>query len=401
MTTIPGPRVDVLVVGRGIAGLGAALAARREGARVAVVGGPSGSTALAGGAWDIATEVFPSLDEIFAPTRSLAVSVLAIARDREHHPYARFGPEVLDLLTDAHALVLGALELYRPIDLLGHGVLLATELGIFRRAATAQHQVLAIPEPLPARIAVHAPGGSGVDPSFVARSLSDLLARAERPCRVVAVPPGSALAQSADLVLTLGPTTASAGHQGEVLATLASEQSLRLSRAIDRAFQRSGCEQIEGPARELRVQREGTRVVCESGREIAPGATVLATGKFLGGGVTMVAGELIEPLAGLPIFGEGRPLLRPTSEAGRDPALVFGRSPFVGGPGYRYGVGYDEQFRGLDRNGRRVARDLFVAGALLEGFDPSRDGTGLGCATTTGVVAGRNAARSLASRSAG
>ena len=60
--------------------------------------------------------------------------------------------------------------------------------------------------------------------------------------------------------------------------------------------------------------------------------------------------------------------------------------------GFRAGVAFDERFRALDRAGRACAADLLVCGGLLADHDPARDGTGLGCAATTGWLAGRHAA---------
>ena len=117
------------------------------------------------------------------------------------------------------------------------------------------------------------------------------------------------------------------------------------------------------------------------------------TAKHTSGGLVVRGGELLEPLAGLPVHVDGRVLALASSSAGRDTAALFGTSPFRASPASRAGVATDDAHRALDRDGTPRAPDLYACGALLAGHDPAHDGTGLGCATTTGWLAGRSAAR--------
>ena len=166
---------DVLVIGAGVAGLAAALAARDGGASVLVLDAHAGASALAGGAWDVATDVNASPEDVFRPARSLEQALIAKSREDAAHPYAKLGMNVVDAVRAAHERVLPALAIYRPIDLRSTGVLLATDLGLPRRAATAQHAVLALDSARGGAIAVAVLRGYRyTDSAFLAASLADV-----------------------------------------------------------------------------------------------------------------------------------------------------------------------------------------------------------------------------------
>jgi anaerobic glycerol-3-phosphate dehydrogenase len=178
---------------------------------------------------------------------------------------------------------------------------------------------------------------------------------------------------------------------GETIASLAGPQGLRLDRRIRGALEEAGCTVRSARVARVGVEGDTMQLALEGGEELDADAVVLATGKLVGGGVELRGGRMRETLAGLPVYADGRSAPMPSSPEGPDPVLLFGDDPFHRGPGFRYGAGYDAHLRALGPEGRVVSANLFVAGALLDGFDPS-DGTGLGCCATTGWIAGRGAA---------
>jgi glycerol-3-phosphate dehydrogenase subunit B len=430
---------DVLVIGAGVAGLAAALAARDAGARVTVLDAHAGASVLAGGAWDVASAVGGSPEDVFRPARSLEQALIAKAREDVHHPYAKLGMDVVQAVREAHERVLPALAIYRPLDLRGTGVLVATDLGLPRRAATAQHAVLTLDAARGGAIAVAVLRGYRyTDAAFVAASLTEVADLADDDRRFGALELEffrrqqdallhpheiAAIADTDDgrarLSQTLQRAIAGAKHDavllppvlglrndevaselraaigvaiGELVAPLAGPQGLRLGRRLDAALRESGCERRSAHVRAVVPRAEGTLVVLDDGEELRGKSIVLATGKHTSGGLVMRGGELRESLADLPIWVDGRLLALASSSGGRDSSVLFGDNPFVGGPASRAGVAFDERFRAMGRDGRARASDLLVCGALLAGYDPARDGTGLGCAATTGWLAGRHAA---------
>lgn len=430
--------VDVVVVGAGVAGCAAALAACHAGARVLVLEAGAGATALTGGAWDVAPmPVAPSA----CPT-SLADAIRAVAPSRPGHPYARLADPVAAVEV-AHRAVLPQLGGYRPLDLSGQGVLLATDLGLWRRAATAQSEVLDLSRLGSAPFAVAELGGYPAwDAAFLAASLADgALARGvagsvgvveapvltpsvdavhhphelaaygdrddfrARLAQALKTGAGEAKAVLVPPVLGLASEGASdalgraVGRPvGEAVSALAGPQGLRLTRRIHAALDSAGAEVRAAPVARLRPDGATLRLELSDGGTLAAPAVVLATGKHVGGGILVDGGVAREPLAGLPVQPPQQVGRLPSSAAGPDPTEQFGTDWWTGGAGFSLGVSYDEAMRGLDATGRPFHPGLFVAGALLAGFDPSRDGTGLGCCCTTGHLAGVHAAARASSR---
>ncbi|MFW6049790.1 MAG: FAD-binding protein [Myxococcota bacterium] len=426
---------DVVVVGAGAAGLAAALAARRAGAAVLVLESAAGGTALAPGAWDVAPVLHP--DELFRPRHPLAERIRAVARARSAHPYAVLDDPVARV-AEAHEAVLPVLGGYRPLDLDGPGVLAVSELGLPRRVATCQQEVLAADPASDVPLGVVDPGGyPGWDAAFVAASITEAAGAAGSPLRATAVrapvldPAADAVrhphelaamadgdrgrqrlvdalrsaAGTADVGSLLLPpllgVATDAGEAvrralgrgvGEALGALATPQALRLDRRLRAALERAGADVRYAPVGRVRGDGPAVRVELAEGSTVSAAAVVLATGKHLGGGLAVSGGDVREPLADLPLRRDGDLGPLPSSLDGPDPVEQFGTDWWAGGVGFSLGVGYDAELRALGRRGERAVEGLFVAGALLDGFDPARDGTGLGCCVTTGFVAGGGAA---------
>jgi glycerol-3-phosphate dehydrogenase subunit B len=127
-------------------------------------------------------------------------------------------------------------------------------------------------------------------------------------------------------------------------------------------------------------------------------AWVLASGRFIGGGLARAGGALREPLLGLPVTAScdgasGFEL------AGRPPALLTSRERRAEQPLLAAGVAVDGEAQPLGADGRPFHPGLFAAGAIIGGHEHAADGTGLGVAILSGWLAGRGAA--TAARRAG
>jgi glycerol-3-phosphate dehydrogenase subunit B len=426
---------EVVVVGAGIAGLAAALAAKAEGARVTVLDGHPGASTLAGGVWDLAASRTPA-DDAFFDVRSSAHALVDVVRARPTHPLAPLGEALRTVAFEAHRAVLDALAIYAPLELDRPRALVVTDAGLVRRTATAQRGVLDLSELPTGRVAVATfPAARAHDGAFVAASLSELVVRAGDARRFCAVEvemlrrgrdvwlhPHEAGAlfdddrardrlvralaralggMSFDAVLIpplLGEHDDTAWARvraalalpiGEWASSLAGPQSARLVRALTRAFARSGAHYERSRVRAARASERELAVETERTTHKA-GALVLATGRHLAGGLSFAEGVPREPLFDLPAFVDGAPVA-----ASPDPRALFGDDPFDDAPGFRAGVGVDAEMRVLERVG--VARPgLFAAGSVLAGVPVVGEGGGLGVAAITGWIAGRNAARHAA-----
>jgi glycerol-3-phosphate dehydrogenase subunit B len=370
----------VLVVGGGIAGYCAALAARRAGAEVTVVARAPGATALYAGAM----EVVDDLDSIL--------------KSEPHHPFSRLAMDSVrlahELDTAVHLLLL-ALEkaglkfeggwrtrgLYADIHgiarpgnlvpttvaggelraLVGRYVTVigVKEVGDYDATSTAQalkelHGVEAVSEEVT------------IPDLPQAASLTDLYGRrAPQPrgrSTSIAYPPGFA---------NLPP------DGFELLASPPSPHGWRLQQAIGLEFLRAEISSFDSTGGVITAARAADRT-------FRADAFVLATGHHIGGG--LAGGRWpSEHLLKLGVF-HGKQSV--TSMGSRlqhlqyiDPAEEL-----------RSGVSTDQELRPLDGEGRVAYGNLYAAGAVLGGYDYGGP-CGFGVPILTGWLAGRFAAQ--------
>jgi glycerol-3-phosphate dehydrogenase subunit B len=370
----------VLVIGGGIAGYCAALAARRAGAEVTTLARAPGATALYAGAMELVAD----LDSIL--------------KSEPHHPFSRLGMDSVrlahELDTVVHLLML-ALEksglkfeggwrtrgLYADIHgiarpgnlvpatvaggelgaLVGRRVTVIgiKEVGDYDASSTALalkelHGVEAVPEEL------------SIPDLPQAASLTDLYGRrAPQPrsrSTSIAYPPG---------FTNLPP------DGFELLASPPSPHGWRLQQAIALEAVKAEVTSFDSSGGAITAARAGDRT-------FRADAFVLATGHHIGGGLT--GGRLpAEPLLKLGVFHAGQAV---TSMGTRlqhlqylDPAEEL-----------RSGVSTDQRLHPLDGNGRVAYDNLYAAGAVLGGYDYGGS-CGFGVPILTGWLAGRSAAK--------
>jgi glycerol-3-phosphate dehydrogenase subunit B len=370
----------VLVVGGGIAGFCAALAARRAGAEVSVVARAPGATALYAGAMEVVDDLE------------------AILKSEPHHPFARLGMDSVrlahELDTAIHLLMLalekGGLKfeggwrtrgLYADIHgiarpgnivpatvargelgaLVGRRVTVigVKEIGDYDATSTAQalkelHGVEAVPEEV------------SIPDLPQAASLTDLYGRrapqSHGRSTSIAYPPG---------FTSLPP------DGFELLASPPSPHGWRLQQTIGLESVKAAIQSFDSSAGTITAARAADRTFHAD-------SFVLATGHHIGGGLT--GGRLpAEPLLKLGVFHADKAV---TSMGTRlqhlqylDPAEEL-----------RSGVSTDQQLRPLDGEGRLAYTNLYTAGAVLGGYDYSGP-CGFGVPILTGWLAGSFAAQ--------
>ena len=444
-------RPDVLVVGSGIAGALAAVAAARKGARVVVVAKPGGATSVSSGAIDVADsarEAVPGPNaDPFAAGVSWMQSVDDVVAHTPRHPYARVGAAGRARLGDALALLR---DVARDVDLVGRddGLchVVATQLGSVKRAALIQSSQALDVGALPpqARLAIveledlagfaakptaalltwlAQTAGRPLDavPVVVPRlftdgdvftSCSDMAERLDDDSGLrarffaairaavgdathVLVPPmlgvRAARAAFTELSAVLARPTA------ELLAVPTSAPGARLIGALEAGLAREGIPIVHGRVREGTLDNgRATSVLVdvhgEAARLVRPAAVVLASGRFFGGGLVrdQVAREVV---FGLPVVVDGAPV------GDQFIGTFVGDLPEAAHRIFRAGLAVDASLRPRVGNGA-PAPNLFAAGSLIEGYDPARDGTAAGVAALTGLLAGEGAASAVRSDAA-
>ena len=370
----------VLIIGGGIAGFSAALAARRAGAEVTVVARAPGATALYAGGMEIVDD----LD--------------AVLRDETDHPFTRLGMDAVGLATELDtavsslqlALRKAGLEieggwrarglysdihgLARPANLVPSTVapgelrsLAGKRVAVVGVAGVGEYDAASVALMLKERHGVDAIAEEVAIPDLpVAASLTDLYGRRAPAARTrgaaAAYPPGFTQLPEGGF---------------ELLAAAPSPHGWRLQQAI-------GMGTV--PAEVVGFETSGGRVVAARtpDRVFRADAFVLCTGRHIGGGLR--AGRTTtEPLLGLGVFHRGRPVASLGTRLAHleylDPAEEM-----------RAGLLTDRRLSPVLEDGSAPFANLFAAGAVLGGYDYAGP-CGFGVPVLTGWLAGRNAAR--------
>jgi glycerol-3-phosphate dehydrogenase subunit B len=263
----------------------------------------------------------------------------------------------------------------------------------FRVAPIAWPPGLATLAASPARLAAR------LDDPAAAAALAEALGAAARATGldregVLLLPPVVGITTTGSLLARLRDAVGL--RVAELLGTTpVAPSGLRLDRALQAALVRVGV--VVAPGRVARVEVSARRaraahVETASGafERVDVAALVLATGRFVGGGVAEREGRLVEPLFGLPLFDERdarvdgvspRRLVRVVRD---DPQSLLSS-----------GVRVDDHLRPVGRDGAAAMDNVFAAGDVIGGFDPARDRTGLGVALLTGLRAGAEAAQAV------
>jgi glycerol-3-phosphate dehydrogenase subunit B len=416
---------DVVVIGGGMAGVMAALSARRSGAAVTLVRRSLGATAMSSGAVDVAADPTAPPGDLESQRHDFLASAAHVGRVRPAHPYGVLRAE-LPRLTESLEFAREVLEGALVQPALGNA-LLPTPLGTVKPAALAlKEQAGADLAALPRKVAVVQ---LSVNPTFdarlVAAGIMQWAKAIGRDVEAVTVPstffreiedalrpvyelaqrldaPGAAEAFAEDLARHLPPHVERVllppflgrGRGGTVLEAISrklgvpctetlsvspSVPGLRLQEALDDALAR----------RQVRIVEEevsASGAVLSAGREHLPqGAVVLATGKFIGGGISRDQ-HFREGVFGLPVYSGNR---RVNDQYIGDLLVETLQAEQIA---FRAGIRTDARLRPLNVEGQVVRDNLFAAGAVLSGYDPATDKTGLGVAIFTGFLAGEWAA---------
>lgn len=354
----------VLVIGSGMAGTAAALAARRAGAVVTVVAAGPGATAFSSGvAWGRGAAA--AMDGFEAASGGSLSNVLG-----ELATVAQAAPQ------QAHGVIrpgrgVGVVGIRGAPQLIDAGWVAN---GLRQASVTAESVDLdlyltsgeAIRTPFEWAVALDRPEEQ--------ERWAQALARLPERCDLLLLPPFMGWEVRTFEALR----AASKRELGELVATNPSVPGLRLHRALASRRAAAGCEERRADVTAL----DAGRARLASGKDLAFDGAVLATGRFVGGGVRHAGGVFTEPLLGLKLALGTEPSPAP----GTDLQLLSGARPGVAAPLFDAGVLVDGSQHPLTTQGAPVAW-LYAAGSIIAGRDQ-----GLGFAWESGLTAGRLAA---------
>jgi glycerol-3-phosphate dehydrogenase subunit B len=127
---------------------------------------------------------------------------------------------------------------------------------------------------------------------------------------------------------------------------------------------------------------------CGTEERLEAEVVLLACGRFLGGGLREHEGGVHETLLDLPLYDESGVRID-----GSVPSRLVRPSPEAPQRLFSSGVRTDSRLRPLGADGEPFFENLFAAGDLIGGFDPSTERTGLGVALLTGLRAASEISR--------
>lgn len=336
---------DVAILGSGITGTTAAIAASRSGSRVGVITGPPGATAMFSGAWN-----GPCPDALHRALVETGYHLRDVARALPH-PNGRLLPCTAAAASHAAA---------KPEDALIIGIagLPGFDAPILARQWSARAGVTLVLERTPA--AGWSPAALATHIENDPRALIDALRAAASEHRAPSIVTPAVLGVTDDGKLHAQVQDALGITVSEALGIPPSLPGWRLHRALRRVLASANVTVIE--SRVLGSTRTGDRVTeitLANGDAVRARAFVLATGKYAAGGIE-ANGAFREPALDCPVwidhlgdaFDEPEPLILTDADRTGDQPLLLA------------GVHADAEHRPIDRNGDAVYANVFVAGTV-------------------------------------
>lgn len=410
---------DLAIIGAGMSGLSAALFAASRGVQTLVLGGP-GELVYASGLLDLLA-VHPLGSQRRAWTDPWA-ALDALREDEPDHPLARIPEQGVRAAMDEllQALEQGALpyrrdpgancEVITPAGTIKatHAVPSTMWAGVAAlrekppcllvdfhglRELSARHIAGALAPGWPGLRATRldwpqADGGANLSPEFLARCL-DRPERREALARAVAPHLGDALAVGLPAVLGyLQSEEAVADLQDrlgvpvfELPTPPVSVPGLRLQEVLVQAVRGRGARLLRARVESVRLDTGGEIELRAASRSseyrVRARGVLLATGRFLGQGLTADRERVRETLLDLPVH-------QPPGRAGwHRRALLDPR----GHPVNRAGLEVDAMFRPLDADREPAHPRLHAAGSVLAHQDWARSKSGSGLAVATAHAA--------------
>ena len=371
------PQFDVVIIGAGISGCAAALSAARAGARVGIVNGRPGASGLFSGAWrgpcpDELRSAFDDIDyrlrKCGEPLPHPTGSVINAEYAHDAHYPAR--------LNEA-AVVCGIVGL--PSF---NATMLATIWSEAASVALSSAQIAMTDTPPAGWAPASLAAAITRDPETLGVSLGNL-ARKHDVKRVI-LPPVVGTAGDGSVMQRV--RAAADCEVGEALGAAPSLPGWRLHNALRGVLDRAGIPILEGNVSEPKANGRTIASVMLNNEPLAASSFVLATGKYLAGGIS-ADGEFRETVLDCPVWVDH---VGETFETA-DSLMLTDAERTEEQPLLHAGVHADEAHRPVNRIGDVVYENVFVAGTVRYGWDALSHGAG-DCATD-GWAAGQQAVR--------
>ncbi len=416
-------KTPLLIIGSGIAGAMAAIEAADHGVPVVVIRRGFAATAMSGSVIELNTVArwgrqvlgrddspawaLPLVDRFMAimaesgvayagdPERWLTLAnALGTIRKAQYAPLSMAGGD-LALLDGAHLLVIG-ISGYPDFraDFISQSLQHLAGAGLAQARFTTVAREVALPEIRHEANISSFDIAQVLDASVACTSFAERVASAviKTGATHIAFPPLLGWQNPAGVLAIVEAVTGRPCF--ELVPAPPSVPGMRLQMALDRAMAERGVIPTHGMVTDFTAS--GGRILSVRSRdkdqltEWEPDEVILASGKFIAGGVER-AERLRETIFDLPLFIDGS-WVADEGMAGFVNESFFARQRI-----FAAGVMVDRALRPVTSGGVPVYENLRAAGAIMEGFEMSYRGGGLGLALVSGglcgaAVAGREVA---------
>lgn len=376
---------DVVIIGGGLSSSMAALRAASLGKKVALIQKAWGSTALGSGAFEIASEE-GSYDIISAIDR--------IKKENPFHPYHYLNTENISQAVEL-------LKKWLPIRMQGsytENHLFLNDQGKNKKAAFALETQFVDFKVVSRKKILEIQSLNFLNINMLPQTLAKKLDNPEEVRKLgqeikskfqtsryelILMPPILGLDFFTDMKREFE------SHVGiptyELLGSINSVPGIRFQKALESAVRKAGVTYISGKAVSFMQEKKkvsSINVTSNEKNEVIEGNSfILATGKFISGGLFRDASFFKETLFHLPLFYQNqkintesvKKLLR---ENYKDSQPVF-----------QSGVKVNKDLVPLDEYNEPLFENLRACGTLLQGFDPYQDGTRFGVQILSGYKA--------------
>lgn len=194
---------------------------------------------------------------------------------------------------------------------------------------------------------------------------------------------GRDLATAQGLLGALSAALLASGISGRVAELPGMDRSLhgwRLHVGLQEKLAQVGnIERIGKNVEALREVSGHVEVVLRGGDVLQAERVLLATGRFVGGGLPR-SGPWREPLTGAPLYLDGQPI----GDAGGSTSRLLSANFLDDHPLMRVGVGVSPEGRILDAHGQALSPFIYAVGSMLEGTSHG-DGCAMGVAVCTAL----------------
>jgi glycerol-3-phosphate dehydrogenase subunit B len=423
VTNRVGQKLDLIVIGSGLAGCAAACFAVTRGLRIAQISTNIGELAFASGLLDL-LGIYPAREQNLwdQPWEGIAALI-----DRSpQHPYAKLGIDRIQEAMQGFLAFLDSAGLSYG-GLPDRNITLATAVGTlkttYRVPQSMWRGVTALQQQLPTLLVDFAgmkdfnaglmaevlrsrwptlrakrlpfplafPGADrqnlllaeALQSPEIRAELADIMRPHLADAQIVGMPAVLGLRSTTEIITDLEDRLGVGIFEIPTLPP--SVPGLRLREALEDALLRRGAQIFQG-RRVIGFQADGHHCTgittgTDAWREtIEADGIILATGRFLGGGLVAERNGVMETIFGIPV-------VQPTARS------LWHRDRFLdqrGHPVNEAGLTIDDQFRPLGTDGKLAFENLFAAGSVLAYQDwiRTKSGAGLAIATAYGAVEG-------------